>query len=60
MGVILHSDTAKQRIAVGGHNFHFRNSNATCLHQYSHDRMSPTVAELLSTASSHLILRPSN
>jgi len=25
------------------------------LHQYSHDRMSPTAAKLLSTASSHLL-----
>jgi len=36
MGVILHSDTAKQRFAIGSsvglvgrHNSHFRNSNAT-------------------------------
>jgi len=29
MGFILHSDTAKERFAVGRHNSRFKNSNAT-------------------------------
>ena len=54
MGVVLHSDTAKQRFALGRLNSHFRNSKMWS--RYSHDHVL-TAAKLLSTASSHLALR---